>query len=121
MSLLPVSRVINVVSSAVFDHPHHHSYTGDVLMSTDYSAWDDTFRKPIPGIRNGFPLLVGYLAETRVLKRDKMSDKLPFYGRQKSSRPPPTPHVTSCVELVDSLLIDIPTATSDAKTETGLA
>ena len=88
MSLLPVSRVINVVSSAVFDHPHHHSYTGD-----EYSAWD-TFRKPIPGIRNGFPLLVGYLAETLVLKRDKMSDKLPFYGRQKSSRPPPTPVTT---------------------------
>ena len=54
-----------------------------------------------------------------MLKTDEMSDKRPFYGRRKSSRPSPTPLDT--VRFWCSRLIDVPTATADAKTETGLA
>ena len=53
----------------------------------------------------------------RVLKTDKISDKRPFCGRQKSSRPSPTPCDT--VRCRCTRLIDIPTPTADAKMETG--
>ena len=54
-----------------------------------------------------------------VLKTDEMSDKRLFYGQQKSSRPSLTPCDT--MWSWSARLIDIPTATADAKTETGLA
>ena len=48
---------ICVVSHAVFDYHHHHSYSGG-----EYSA-QDTLGKPLPGICNGFFVTFDCLAE----------------------------------------------------------
>ena len=76
--------------------------------------------------RSGSQYLV-YVTEIRYFwatsqsahKTDEMSDKRLFYGQQKSSRPSLTPCDT--MWSWSARLIDIPTATADAKTETGLA
>jgi hypothetical protein len=72
-----------------------------------------------PGIRNGFRTRYFLATSQRVLKRGKRSDKRPFHGQRKSSRTPPT--LSDIVWCWASRSIDMPTATADMATETGLA